>query len=201
MLSGIAPFGKCIPYCIVRYTFSSGKPHRLPCRVAPGILKVEQGLLTSEEAGVGKKRRNDSRGRAEGRVRGRVQQRARGGAKRGGGDSGRKRNNLDLGAIEDYASRLAGRSGGRSGGTSGLAGAASGLAGAASGFAGGSFASRLMSGDTSMSDEDFRKEVAEHFALLEERLRLLEEQVSGSGEQDAVVEEDLPEPEGGTGHA
>jgi hypothetical protein len=150
---------------------------------------------------VGRKRRNDSRGRAEGRVRGRVQQRARGGAKRGGGDSGRKRNNLDLGAIEDYASRLAGRSGGRSGGTSGLAGAASGLAGAASGFAGGSFASRLMSGDTAMSDEDFRKEVAEHFALLEERLRLLEEQVSGSGEQAAMVEEDLPEPEGGTGHA
>ena len=150
---------------------------------------------------MGRKRRNDSRGRAEGRVRGRVQQRARGGAKRGGGDSGRKRNNLDLGAIEDYASRLAGRSGSRPGGTSGLTGAASGLAGAASGFAGGSFASRLMSGDTPMSDEDFRKEVAEHFALLEERLRLLEEQVSGSGEQDAVVEEDLPEPEGGTGHA
>ena len=137
---------------------------------------------------MGRKRRNDSRGRAEGRVRGRVQQRARGGAKRGGEDSGRKRNNLDIGAIEDYASRLAGRSGGRSG-------AASGLAGAASGFAGGSFASRLMSGDTSMSDEDFRKEVAEHFALLEERLRLLEEQVSGSGGQDAL---NLPDPEGAT---
>ena len=144
---------------------------------------------------MGRKRRNDSRGRAEGRVRGRVQQRARGGAKRGGEDSGRKRNNLDIGAIEDYASRLAGRSGGRSGGTSGLTGAASGLAGAASGFAGGSFASRLMSGDTSMSDEDFRKEVAEHFALLEERLRLLEEQVSGSGGQDAL---NLPDPEGAT---
>lgn len=182
-----------------------GNPYRLPCRVTPGILKAEQGWLGSKEAGVGRKRRNDSRGRAEGRVRGRVQQRARGGAKRGGGDSGRKRNNLDIGAIEDYASRLAGRSGGhsggRSGGTSALSGAASGLAGAASGFAGGSFASRLMSGDASMSDEDFRKEVAEHFALLEERLRLLEEQVSGSGEQDATVEEDLPEPEGGTGHA
>ncbi|MBA2534955.1 MAG: hypothetical protein H0V21_08080 [Rubrobacter sp.] len=144
---------------------------------------------------MGRKKRNDSRGRAEGRVRGRVQQRARGGAKRQGGDSGRKRNNLDIGAIEDYAGRLAGRSGG----TSGLTGAASGLAGAASGFAGGSFASRLMSGDTSMSDEDFRKEVAEHFALLEERLQRLEEQVSGSGEQGAIVEEDLPEPEGGTG--
>ena len=143
---------------------------------------------------MGRKRRNDSRGRAEGRVRGRVQQRARGGAKRQGGDSGRKRNNLDLGAIEDYTNRLAGRSGG----TSGLTGAASGLAGAASGFAGGSFASRFMSGDTSISDEDFRKEVAQHFALLEERLQRLEEQVPGSGEQGAMVEEDLTEPEGAT---
>ncbi len=145
---------------------------------------------------MGRKKRNDSRGRAEGRVRGRVQQRARGGTKRGGGDSGRKRNNLDLGAIEDYASHLAGRSGG----TSGLTGAASGLAGAASGFAGGSFASRLMSGDTSISDEDFRKEVAEHFILLEERLQRLEEQVSGSGEQGAI-EEDFSEPDGETGPA
>jgi hypothetical protein len=33
-----------------------------------------------------------------------------------------------------------------------------------------------------MSDEDFRKEVVEHFALLEERLQRLEEQVSISGE-------------------
>jgi hypothetical protein len=45
-----------------------------------------------------------------------------------------------------------------------------------------------------MSDEDFRKEVAAHFALLEERLQRLEEQVSGSTGPDAV-EEDLPEPE------
>ena len=182
-----------------------GEPLPFALQGYAGYPQGRAGLVGNEEAGVGRKRRNDSRGRAEGRVRGRVQQRARGGAKRGGGDSGRKRNNLDIGAIEDYASRLAGRSGGhsggRSGGTSALSGAASGLAGAASGFAGGSFASRLMSGDASMSDEDFRKEVAEHFALLEERLRLLEEQVSGSGEQDATVEEDLPEPEGGTGHA
>jgi hypothetical protein len=78
-----------------------------------------------------------------------------------------------------------------------LAKAAPGLAGAASGFAGGSFASRLFSGDTSMSDEDFRKEVAEHFALLEERLQRLEEQVSGPGEPDAV-EVDLPGPESAT---
>lgn len=142
---------------------------------------------------MGKKRRNDSRGRAEGRVRGRVQQRTRGGAKRGGGDQKRQRNNLDLGAIEDYATRLTGRSGGRSGGGGqGLAGSASGLAGAASGLAGGSLASRLMSGDASISDEDFRKEVGEHFALLEERLRLLEEQVSGSGGQNTALEGDPP---------
>lgn len=144
-----------------------------------------------------KRRRNDSQARAAGRVRGRVQQRTRGGAKRGGGDSGRKRNVLDLGAIEGYANRLADRSGGPSdlsGAASGLAKAAPGLAGAASGFAGGSFASRLFSGDTSMSDEDFRKGVVEHFALLEERLQRLEEQVSGPGEPDAV-EEDLPGPE------
>ena len=143
-----------------------------------------------------RKRRNDSQERAAGRVRGRVQQRTRGGAKRGGGDPGRKRNALDLGAIEGYANRLANRSGGTSdlsGAASGLAKAAPGLAGAASGFAGGSFASRLLSGDTSMSDEDFRKEVTAHFALLEERLQRLEDLVSGPVEP---VEEDLPEPEG-----
>jgi hypothetical protein len=137
-----------------------------------------------------RKGRNDSRGRAAGRVRGRVQQRTRGGAKRGGGPD-RKQNTLDLGAIEGYAKRLADRPGG----TSGLAGVASGLTGAASGFAKGSFASRLTAGDTSMSDEDFRKEVAEHFVLLEERLQRLEEQASGSTEQ-GEVEGDLPE--GGT---
>jgi hypothetical protein len=157
-----------------------------------------------EEAHVGRrKRRNNSQERAAGRVRGRVQQRGgakRGGAKRGGGDSGRKRNALDLGAIEGYAKRLANRSGGASdlsGATSGLAKAAPGLAGAASGFAGGSFASRLFAGDTSMSEEDFRKEVTAHFAHLEERLQRLEEQASGSIEPDAA-EEDLPEPEGTT---
>jgi hypothetical protein len=146
---------------------------------------------------VGRKKRNYSQNRAAGRVRGRVQQRARGGTKRGGGDSGRKRNTLDLDAIEGYANRLSNRSGGTSdlsGATSGLAKAAPGFAGAASGFAGGSFASRLFAGDTSLSDEDFRKEVAEHFALLEERLQRLEEQASISGEQ-STVEEDLPQPE------
>ena len=145
-----------------------------------------------------KKRRNESQNRAAGRVRERVQQRTRGGAKRGGGDSSRKRNTLDLDAIEGYANRLTKRSGGTSdlsGAAAGLAKAAPGLAGAASGFAGGSFASRLFADDTQMSDEDFRKEVAEHFALLEERLQRLEEQASGSGEQ-RNAEENLPEPEG-----
>lgn len=153
------------------------------------------------------KRRSGSQGRAEGRVRGRVQQRTRGGAKRGGEDPKHKRNTLDLDAIEGYANRLAKRSGDTSGlaqagpgladAAAGLAGAAPGLAGAASGFAGGSFASKLFSGDASMSDEEFRKEVAEHFVLLEERLQRLEEQISGSAEQ-GVVEEDLLEPEGET---
>jgi hypothetical protein len=146
-----------------------------------------------------RKRRNNSQERAAGRVRGRVQQRTRGGANRGGGDSGRRRNTFDLGAIEGYANRLANRSRGTSdlsGAASGLGKAAPGLAGAASGFAGGSFASRLLSGDTSMSDEDFRKEVAAHFALLEERLRRLEDLAAAPVEPDAV--EDLPEPEGAT---
>jgi hypothetical protein len=133
-----------------------------------------------------RKRHNDSQKRAAGRVRGRVQQR---GAQRGGGDSRRKRTTLDFGEIEGFANRLVNRSKG----TPDLSGAASGLAGAASGFAGGSFASRLLSGDSSMSEEDFRKEVATHFALLEERLQRLEEQVSGPVKPDAV--EDLSEPE------
>ena len=142
-----------------------------------------------------KKRRNDSQGRAAGRMRGRVQQRTRGGAKRGK-DAGRKRNTLDLGAIEGYANRLANRSGKTSdlsGAASGLAKATPGLAGAASGFAGGSFASRLFAGDAPISDEDFRKEVAEHLALLEERLQRLEERASG---EPGTVQEDPPAPEG-----
>jgi hypothetical protein len=153
------------------------------------------GRSRSEGALVGRReRRNRSQVRAEGRVRARVQQRGgagRGDAKRGAGDPTRKKNTLDLGAIEGYASRLAGRTGG----ASGLAGAASGLAGAASGFAGGSFAHRLISGDTSMPEEEFRREIAEHIALLEERLQRLEERVSAKQDE---VEEGLPEPEGET---
>jgi hypothetical protein len=145
-----------------------------------------------------RKRRNDPQSRAAGRVRGRVQQRTRDANRGGGGERGRKRNTLDLGAIGDYANRLANRSGGPSDlsrAASGLANVAPGVAGAASGFAGGSFASRLFSGDTPMSDEDFRKEVAEHFAILEERLQQLEARVSG---EPGTVEEDLTAPEGVT---
>jgi hypothetical protein len=138
-----------------------------------------------------------SQGRAEGRVRGRVQERVRGRAKRGGGGgSGRKQSTLDLGAIEGYANRLAHSPRGTSG--SGLAGAAPGLAGAASALAGGSLASRFTGSGTQGSEEDFRKEVAEHFALIEERLLRLEEQVQGSGEVGGT-EEDPTQPEGETG--
>ena len=164
----------------------------MPSKVTPGTLRVGLGWSSKiKEADVGgRNRRNDPQGRAQGRVRGRVQQRTRGGTKRGGGDSGRRRNTLDLGDLESYANRLADRSRG----TSGFAGGASGLSGAASAFAGGSFASRLLGGGgASMSDEDFRSEVAEHFALLEERLQRLEEQLSGPGEQSGA-EGEVPEP-------
>jgi hypothetical protein len=184
------------------YTLLYCKLSAVPEKPSPpgyaGFLPGTARLVEIEGGNVGrKKRRNDSQNRAAGRVRGRGQQRTRGGAKRGGGDSNRKRNSLDLNAIEGYAKRLTNRSGGTpskgtsdlSGAASGLAKAAPGLTGAASGFAGGSFASKLFAGDSSMSDEDFRKEVAEHFALLEERLQRLEEQMSGSGEQIAAGED------------
>lgn len=134
-----------------------------------------------------------SQGRAEGRVRGRVQERVRGRAKRA--DSGRQRSTIDLGTIEGYANRLAEHSTGRSG--SGLAGVAPGLAGAASALAGGGFASRFMQGGAESSDEEFRKEVAEHFALMEERLQRLEEQLQQLREQPGT--EDLAQPEDESG--
>lgn len=121
-----------------------------------------------------------------------MQQSARGRTNRGGGGSGRKRNTLDLGAIEGYANRLTQHPRG----TSGLAGAAPGLAGAASALAGGGLASRLTAGGTQGSDEDFRREVTEQLALIEERLQRLEEQVQGPSEQG---EAGLAEPEVETG--
>jgi hypothetical protein len=48
-----------------------------------------------------------------------------------------------------------------------------------------------------MSEEDFRKEVAAHFSLLEERLQRLEEQASGPVEPD--TSQDLPSPEDTSG--
>jgi hypothetical protein len=146
-------------------------------------------------------RRNRGQGsqvRAEGRVRGRVQERVRGRAQRGGGEAGRKRNTLGLGDIEGYANRLAKHSRGTSG--SGLAGAAPGLAGAASALAGGGFASRFMESGTQGSEEDFRKEVVEHFTLIEERLKRLEEQVlreQGGTEGDPAQPEEETSPDQG----
>jgi hypothetical protein len=180
--------------------------------LVPGILLMIQACNRgSEEAHVGRrKRHNDSQKRAAGRVRGRVQQRTnakradanrrdakrtdakRTDAKRGG-EPRRGRNTPDLGAIEGYANRLAGNSRG----IPDLSGTASGLAGAASGLAGGGFASRLFSGDASMPEENFRKEVAARFSLIEERLQRLEEQASDPVEPDAV--ENPPPPESTAG--
>jgi hypothetical protein len=112
------------------------------------------------------RRKGSSQGRAEGRVRGRVRERVQGRPQR-------KRGTLDLGTIEGYADRL----GDHLGGTSGLAGAASGLAGAASGLAGSSFARRLADSATEGSEEDFRREVTEHLALIDERLQRLEDEM------------------------
>jgi hypothetical protein len=52
-----------------------------------------------------------------------------------------------------------------------------------------------MESGTQGSEEDFRKEVAEHFALIEERLQRLEELVQGV---QGGTEEDPAEPEGDT---
>jgi ferritin-like protein len=52
-----------------------------------------------------------------------------------------------------------------------------------------------MGSGTQSSEEDFRKEVAEHFALIEERLQRLEEQVP---REQGGTEGDLPQPEGET---
>lgn len=105
-------------------------------------------------------RRKGSQGRAQSRVRERV----RGGAGRGGGGStGRKRGGFDVGDIEDYAGRLTDRPGGGSG-----------LTGAAAGLAGGGLAGKFLGGG---SEEDPGTEVADHLALVEERLQLLEDQM------------------------
>jgi hypothetical protein len=135
-------------------------------------------------------KRKGSHGRAEARVRGRVRERVQGRPGRGEeGGAGRRRGTLNIGVIEGYANRLTDHVGG----PSRLAGAASGLAGAASGLAGGSFAHRILESDTESSEEDFKKEVREHLALLDERLQWLEDEMHTLREG----EEDVQEPGGG----
>ncbi len=139
------------------------------------------------------RRKDSSQRRAEGRVRGRVREGVQGRPGREGG-TGRKRGTFDVGAIEGYANRL----GDHIGGTSGLAGAASGLAGAASGLAGSSFARRIAGSDAEGSEEDFRREVTEHLALIDERLQRLEDEVHELREGGEGDPGDVMEPEVGT---
>ena len=94
-------------------------------------------------------------------------------------------------AVQDLAGRLGGRSGGRSGGGSGFAGAAAGLAS-------GGLAGKFLGGGSEGSDEDFRKEVADQFALMDERLQLLEDQMQELREMLGGAEEAPPEPGGET---
>ncbi len=104
----------------------------------------------------------------------------------------RGRGTFNVGAIEGYANHLTDHASG----TSGLAGAASGLAGAASGLAGGSFARRILENDTESSEEDFRNEVKEHLALIDERLQRLEDEMHALLSVEGG--EDVQEPEGGS---
>ncbi len=73
--------------------------------------------------------------------------------------------------MQDLAGRLGDRPGGRSGGASG------GLAGAAAGLAGGGLAGKFLGGGSEGSEEDFRREVADQIALMDERLQILEDQM------------------------
>jgi len=76
-----------------------------------------------------------------------------------------------------------------------LSGAASGLAGAASGLAGGSLASRLASGRSEASEEDFKNEIRERLDLMDERLQQLEDEMLQLREGEGATE-DLAEPAG-----
>jgi hypothetical protein len=141
--------------------------------VARDLLRVQLAWLRGmsarpEEADVGRRgRRKEPQGRAQNRAQSRVRERVRGGAGRDkGGSTARKRGGFDVGAVEDLAGRLANRPGGGSG-----------LAGAAAGLAGGGLAGRFLGGGTEGSEEDLRGEVADQFALVEERLQLLEDQM------------------------
>jgi hypothetical protein len=142
-------------------------------------------------------RRGGSQGRAQGRVRGRVRERVQGRPQQGrptrGGQegAGRTHGTFDVDAVEGYANRLKGQLGG----SSGLSGAASGLAGAASGLAGGSLASRLASGRSEASEEDFKNEIRERLDLMDERLQQLEDEMLQLREGEGATE-DLAEPAG-----
>lgn len=133
-----------------------------------------------------------SRGSPEGRLRGRVRERVQGGRSGRGaeGGGGRKRgSSFDVGEVEGYARRLADSGGGTSA-----------LAGAASGLAGGGFASRFLSGGGAEgSDEEFRTEILEQLSLMDERLRVLEEQMNellgGGTEGEPVEPEGVTDPE------
>jgi hypothetical protein len=194
-------------WCRARY--SQGCRDALGARVTPGPRWVQLAppCVTSakpKEDHVGRRgRRGGSQGRAQGRVRGRVRERVQGRPQQGrptrGGQegAGRKHGTFDVDAVEGYANRLRDQLGGSSGlsGRSGLSGAASGLAGAASGLAGGSLASRLASGRSEASEEDFENEVRERLDLIDERLQQLEDEMLQLREGEGATE-DLAEPAG-----
>lgn len=144
----------------------------------------------------GRGRRRGSQGRAQGRVRNRVRDSARGGGRTRGGqkNTGRRQGpSLDAKDLEGYARRL-GDAAGRGGGPGLSGGAVSGLAGAASGLAGGGLAQRFLGGNAEGSDEEFRKEVLDQLALMDERLRQLEDQVLALSEGGIPEEEIIEEP-------
>jgi hypothetical protein len=136
-------------------------------------------------------RRGGRRGSQGRGAQGRVRDRVRGGGTRrgGGGSTGRKRGGFDVGAVQDLAGRLADRPGGGSGGGSGLAGAAAGLAS-------GGLAGRFLGGGSEGSEEDFRNEVADQLALVEERLQALEDQMQEIREALGAAEAPTQDPAG-----
>ena len=138
-------------------------------------------------------RRGGRRGSQGRGAQGRVRDRVRGGGTRrgGGGSTGRKRGGFDVGAVQDLAGRLADRPGGGSG----FSGGGSGLAGAAAGLASGGLAGRFLGGSEG-SEEDFRNEVVDQLALVEERLQALEDQMQEIREALGAAEAPT-EPEGG----
>ena len=97
-----------------------------------------------------------------------------------------------MGAVQDLAGRLADRPGGGSGGGSGLAGAAAGLAS-------GGLAGRFLGGGSEGSEEDFRNEVDDQLALVEERLQALEDQMREIREALGAADAPTQDPAGSEG--